>query len=142
MNNTDIPQNVKGYEKMIQRLTRYYKFFRYRFLLLDMLETTDTEKLKSVIFIEGKEDDSEFLRKFLDAYKNNIWGATVSIYSQQMVGDGEKEELRRYIQTVNRAVYGRNNENCSYISQVYMGILDVDKELETQEDRSYVSLKK
>lgn len=74
MNNPDTPQNAKGYEKMIQRLTRYYKFFRYRYLLLDMLETIDTEKLKSVIFIEEKEDDSEFLEKFLDAYKNNIWG--------------------------------------------------------------------
>lgn len=141
MDDTDTSKDVDGYEKMVQRLTRYYKFFRYRFMLLDLLEATDSEKLKSIIFIEEKKDNSVFLEKFMDAYRNNIWGAAVSMYSQQIIDEGEKEELGQYIQTVNDMVYGGNNTNYSYLNQVYMGILDDNKEQETRNNRAYDSLR-
>ena len=141
MKSTDISKDIEGYQKMVQRLTRYHKFFQYRFMLLDLMETTDTKKLKDIIIVE-EQDSQAFLEKFTDTYKNSIWGAAMSVYSRQITEEKERKSLAQYIRKVNRMVFGWENESCSYLYKMYMGVLDEDKDLETWENKSYGSLRK
>lgn len=140
--NTDKTKDIEGYQKMMQRLTRYYKFFRYRFILLDLMETEGTEELEHIVFMREIDKELVSLEYFIDSYKNNIWGAAVSIYARQLTDDSDINALKEYIKEINSRIFEYDNRTSSYLYRVYTGILDERKDLDKFNLDPYASLKK
>ena len=105
-------ENINSKEKYKSKLIRYDKFFKYRKLKLELKE--DCRKIGlSDIYIST--DEQDFNEKFLEKYKYDIWGASVSLIIENIESTQEINELKNYLMNVNTKIYGCNNTESSYI---------------------------
>lgn len=124
-------ENLDTYKS---KLNRYYKFFKYRKLKMDVQKNDQeiTINDKSIII---PINDPRFLDKFLDIYKNDIWGAYISLCIKRNVEKKDVNSLKKYIKEVNKKLFGYNNRTSSYIYKSFKDFLD-------NEDYNYVDVDK
>ena len=97
------------------KLTRYYKFFKYRKLKLDVQRNDEDISINDesiAIPVESK----DFLEKFLDIYKQDVWGAYIALCINSARTEENLGKISKYIEEVNQKVFGGyNNKESSYI---------------------------
>lgn len=96
------------------KLTRYYKFFKYRKLKLDVQKNAERISIKDESIIVPVETE-DFLEKFLNVYKQDIWGAYICLCANNDQTEENLSKIRKYIQQVNEKIFGYNNTRSSYI---------------------------
>lgn len=121
------------------KLNRYYKFFKYRKLKMDMLKNDKDISIndKSIII---PLDDPDFLDKFINIYKNDIWSAYISLCIRRDIQKKDIEKLKKYITSVNRKIFGYKNQTSSYIYKSFNYFFDIDYNFEAVD--KYQTLKK
>lgn len=97
------------------KLTRYYKFFKYRKLRLDVQRNPEKMSIRDesiAIPVESK----DFLEKFLDIYKQDVWGAYIALCINSDRTEDHLIKISKYVEKVNQKVFGGyNNKESSYI---------------------------
>ena len=101
------------------KLVRYFKYFSYRKLKLDMKEIRNIKEVLPEILIQNISE-----QKFIEIYKEGIWEAALAIYINNCEDKEEKEEIRRYIINLNQQILGFSNTETSYIYQVNKSFLE------------------
>lgn len=121
--------NRKSYK---EKLTRYYKFFKYRTIKLK-LKTEDTlnrnifeallEDVSNISLDEGYKvlEQGISTESFFKKYKNDIWGVALSTLISNTIF--EHEEIKKYIRHVIEQVYEEELLACSYIKKMYTDYL-------------------
>lgn len=90
------------------KLTRYYKFFKYRKLKLDVQRNNEEISINDesiAIPVESK----DFLEKFLDIYKQDVWGAYIALCINSDRTEENLGKISKYIEKVNQKVFGGYN---------------------------------
>lgn len=109
-------QNESTYRDELEsyrdKLVRYYKFFSYRKLKLELKEKTEIDDVFHMVADEANEP----LEKFIKHYKEGIWEVALSICKKDSC-DEKKRELRNLILKINRELFGYPNKSSSYIYQ-------------------------
>lgn len=123
----------------VDKLHRYYKFFKFRTIKLKLKSNKNTEKEIITILTNSTDQDLEEDKKgdyydllknkisvnqFFDLYKNDIWPAAVSLLIANEVDEERKEILRKYLNDIIECVYeNKCIENC-YLSEFYKNFLE------------------
>lgn len=124
-NEVDVKEKNK-LESRSKKLSRYYKFFKYRKEKLSLRKSDDITKIKKLVI--QSENDSIDLENFFTCYNDDIWGPAVSILIKDMTDESDIEELKRYLKNLNKRLFGFNNLNSSYIYKMNDGFLDKKQE--------------
>lgn len=110
-------RKLQDLKKFRDRWIRYYKFFEYRSIKMGLRSQQNKDTLKDIIFVDqnGKPD----IIKFMEHYRENIWDAAIAIYSNSLNEHKGKKELGEYINEINTACFGYENQTSSYLYKVY-----------------------
>ena len=109
-------------EAYLKKLPRYYKFFKYRKLKMEVqtkhtgLSITDTSILIPV-------SDPNFEEKFAEAFKQDIWSAYISLCIRNL-DDEDLKWLKKYIYAVNEKLFGTKKCKVSYIEAAFSEFLN------------------
>lgn len=130
----NVSSNDKGY---LEKLIRYYKFFKYREIKLRL--RVEKEPNRNIIeALVGKLDEKEFengyenLKKnvskelFFENYKNDIWQTALSVLISNEIL--EPNMIKEYIKRIMAIAYNSDLKECSYIETAYRDYID-DKAL-------------
>lgn len=138
--NITLDEEIDRYKKFIDRLVRYYKFFSYRCMQMELMETDNLEELENIIY---KDDDTQdLLEWFISAYRNNIWAAAVSLYRRRVVDKKKIKRLKDFILLINKKLFGYDNQDSSYLYKVHIDLFESNKAIEVLEISAYDSMKK
>lgn len=110
----EIKSEQESLEAYKSKLTRYYKFFKYRKLKLDVQRNDETISIDDETIAIPVENDN-FLEDFLEVYKQDIWGAYLGLCIRSNKSKIYLEKLKNYILDVNKRVFGFDNRVSSYI---------------------------
>lgn len=125
-------ESRKGY---LDKLERYYKFFKYRALKLQLrAEENINKEIFKVLVGEKNEDrienknlldmysalDVEISKEdFFEKYKHDIWQVAISMLIRNTIGEDNHANIRTYIKYVMEVAYSKKLSKCSYLSQMY-----------------------
>lgn len=136
-----------------EKLERYYKFFKYREIKLQLKTEKDDsliDRFNVLLNNEKHEEDEniyEALEKikidvklFFDNYKHDIWQAAISLLIANTVQVAEHDKIRIYIKNIINAVYPSEMSKCSFIQKMYTDYL-ASEEVENISN-SYATLEK
>lgn len=112
--NTKDKSEQERLEAYKSKLIRYYKFFKYRKLKLDVQRNDKTISIEDET-IAIPVQKGNFLEEFLDVYKQDIWGAYIGLCIRSIKDKIYLEELKNYILDVNKKVFGFDNQASSYL---------------------------
>lgn len=101
------------------KLIRYYKFFSYRKLKLEMKEKGDVQEVLPEI-AENIGNPSQFV----EMYKEGIWEILLSIRIGTCRNEDEKHNLRNYLEKINKDLLGFSDRSTSYICQANKDFLE------------------
>lgn len=109
------------------KLTRYYKFFKYRMLRMDVQNNAKVKSLEGEpIAIPVESED--FLERFLDVYKQDVWGAYIALCIDSDRREEHLDNIRKYVEEVNQKIFGGyNNKESSYIYTSFKRLLESEK---------------
>ncbi|MDY2795036.1 MAG: hypothetical protein SPG13_07870 [Peptostreptococcus porci] len=130
--------NISYYEKLL----RYYKFFKYRKIKLNLIRNEQNmeysnEKEINDLFEEIRDKTTQ--NEFIDLYKNGIWQVQMSILVNNITRPSAIRRLKKYINKIIKLVYGIEYSNCSYIKKYFSGFI---KNIEIpKESTKYKSLR-
>ena len=102
-------ESLKAY---LDKLPRYRKFFKYRKLKMEVQTRNISLGADENILVQVTEKD--FLKKFADVFKHDIWSAYISMYMNGC-GQEEREACIKYVEQVNEKIFGFSNTESSYI---------------------------
>lgn len=102
-----------------EKLIRYYKFFSYRKLKLEMKENDDVHEILPDLTAE-----IENTSQFVEMYKEGIWEIVLSLRIGTCKNADEKSELREYLCGINEKLFGYSNKKTSYIFQANKDFLE------------------
>lgn len=140
-NSLDKNKEIKDrYKKFFDRLTRYYKFFRYRSTIMELMKTVDLKGLEKIIY--KKEDNLNFVENFISLYKDDIWGVAVYAYRNRITDKKKIDKLKEYILQINKNLFGYDNQSSSYLYKIHDELFSESDTLYISEISIYDSLKK
>lgn len=116
------------------KLSRYFKFFKYRQLRLDIEKSgrnLDFEEFKISL------DDKGFAEKFIELYKQDIWCAYLSLCIKSNTDEKYLDEMRKYIVEVNNKIFGFDNKASSYIYKFFEWFIKGEEELQECTDKYF-----
>ena len=127
-------------ENYIEKLRRYYKFFKYRTQRLELKESSENklEQLKvltgdkNIVSIEtGYEKLNKGLEteQFVTLFKDDIWSTALAMLIENETEENACEKIRKYIKNIISGLYGSGLKNCSYIARYYDGFLKNQEEI-------------
>lgn len=116
------------------KLSRYFKFFKYRKLKLDIEKNDKNLKFEE---IKIPLEDKEFIEKFLELYKQDIWCAYLSLCIKSNMDEKYLNEIRDYIIGVNNKVFGFDNKKSSYIYTSFEWFIRGEDELQECTDKYF-----
>ena len=129
-------ENVEAY---LKKLPRYYKFFKYRKLKMEV-QTKNKGLSISDASILVPVDDKDFLEKFAEVFKQDIWSAYISLGIRSL-GEKEVKWLKKYIKQVNEKLFKSQNAKSSYIAAAFSEFIN-NKESDEKPQNPYESLEK
>lgn len=160
--NNEIKKNDKEKNKdstqksYIEKLNRYYKFFKNRVM---RLRIKTKKEIDSEIFnvllktveknsdLESTENDYKIvsdaninIKNFFDCYSNDVWDVAVSILIKYTTKKEDLIQIKKYLLNIIQEIYGEDLYCCSYIKYWYNDFLS-DNEMENISD-PYETLKR
>lgn len=122
-------------EGYVEKLERYYKFFKYRVLRLRLKTEKGLDKRIFQVLtgkrykeeceagydLLGDEIDAE---DFFNSYKHDIWQAALSVLIANTVDESGHETIRGYIKSVIKTAYSPELTECAYINKMYYDYLN------------------
>ncbi len=117
---------IRSYKKKLQR---YYKFFRYREMLLQYREELNFKNIFEPLiksFLEN-DNDNQIIEKFFKNYNEDIFLTAISFAlkvskkatDKREEKTGEKtEQIKNYVELIDRELFGFKNANSSYLGLV------------------------
>ena len=148
----DEEDDRKSYQ---EKLKRYYKYFKYREIKLQLRQEKSIDKLlfETLVPLENVENNKsnreanyELLNYevtqafFFEEYKNDIWQVAISMLISNSTNDKEHKMIRSYIKRIIKVAYDKDMLECSYIKREYEDYL-TKKDLYEERD-CYLSLKR
>lgn len=128
------PIEKEKIENYRAKLSRYLKFFKYRKLKLDIEKNDENLKFEEIkIALE----DKEFIEKFLELYKEDIWCAYLSLCIKSNIDEKYLDEIRDYIVGVNNKIFGFENKQSSYIYTSFEWFIRGENELQEYTDKYF-----
>ena len=111
-----------------KRLISYYKFFKYRMIMLKLRTNNYTKNDLFKILLNNNIDNNNLNYKslinytfrkedFYDRFQNDIWLNAVRLLIENTIY--EHDIIKQYIKGIINNVYGENMGNCSYISRYF-----------------------
>lgn len=116
------------------KLSRFLKFFRYRKLKSDIEKNDENIKFEE---IKIPLEDKEFIEKFLELYKQDIWCAYLSLCIKSNMDKKYLNEIRDYIVRVNNKIFGFDNKKSSYIYTSFKWFIQKEDELQECTDKYF-----
>ena len=122
-----------------EKLMRYYKFFKYREIKLQLRQEKNIDKFlfETLVPFENtenyeanKETSYELLKRevtqsfFFEEYKNDIWQVAIAMLISNSTSDREHRLIRDYIKRIIKVAYNREMLECSYIQREYEDYLE------------------
>ena len=125
-------KNNIGY---IDKLERYYKYFKYREMKLALKTEKEISKKIFDVLIDDLKDANidEYYNKldggldkenFFEKYKNDIWKVAITLLINNTVYEEQHEHIRKYISSIISDLYGDELLECSYIKKMYQDYLN------------------
>lgn len=166
INEEEIIKDNKNRLTYKQKLERYYKFFKYRKIKLQLKNNNDTElpaelfrslldkssndKINSKKFFELIKNKNDIIseKNFIEIYKNDIWDISLSILIDNTNIEKEHNYIRSYIRTILNQIYGNEMMSCSYINEEFSDYLNnkddaiINNKYSTLSLKAYKQLKK
>lgn len=110
-----------------EKLERYYKFFKYRALKLNLKVKMelDSQIISNVFPSCNPQNIYDTLPKkvtdknFTDLYKNDIWQSAISILISNTISDNDHNKIRTYIRRVIKSIYPKDLSKCSYLQRQF-----------------------
>lgn len=125
-----------------QKLDRYYKFFKYRKLKLQIKNNNEIELPKELFETLSDKLPNDKTNKdglfnliknntdiitidsFINKYKNDIWDIALSILIENTNTEEEYIYIRNYINKIINHIYGNDMMDCSYINKEFSDYLN------------------
>ena len=155
--NTNQPESeIRDTKKFKDRLTRYYKFFKYRKQRLSSMHQPENgsdelykNELKKIIYTaewNTVKENKTLLENFMETYNTDIWDAAAGMY-QIFANEKEIMELRKYLKKIDEICFEERREEFSYLQCTYRELFGnnadaSEEELRILYDDSYKSLKR
>ena len=142
-------EEVNRNDNYIEKLHRYYKFFKYRTQRLELKEKPES-KLEQLKVLTGNEKITTIeegynelkqglmMEEFIPLYKDDIWTIAVTMLIENETCEKKMEEIRDYIKRIIEKLYGSDLCNCAYLKQYYDSFLKNEKEMKRTD--AYTSL--
>ncbi len=136
-------------ENYIEKLHRYYKFFKYRAQRLELKENPEN-KLEQLKVLVGDESITSIqkgykklgqgikVERFVQVYKDDIWTTALAMLIENETGEKERIKIRKYIEEIARTLYGEGLKDSSFILKYYDSFLKNSKEIRKAD--AYVTL--
>ena len=140
-------EDKKYKESYKKKLVRYKKFFKYRYKDLQYREKSDTQSLQKELlydlkFLDDNSDKQNSLSEFFEMYNEDTLGATIGFVLKAMREMGEEYSvLIEKIIKLNRLLFGKNNQNSSYLYVAYKEYIE-RFQYEISEVSAYTTLKR
>lgn len=160
--NNEIKKNNKETNKdstqksYIEKLNRYYKFFKNRVVRLRIKTKKEIDsEIFNVLYktveknsdLESTENDYKIvsdaninIKNFFDCYSNDVWDVAVSILIKYTTKKEDLRQIKKYLLNIIQEIYGEDLYCCSYIKYWYNDFLS-DNEIENISD-PYETLKR
>lgn len=134
--NVDVVDSIEKekIENYRVKLSRYFKFFKYRQLKLDIEKNGQNLEFKE---IKISLEDKGFAEKFIELYKQDIWCAYLSLCIKSNADEKYLDEIRKYIVGVNNKIFGFDNKESSYIYTLFEWFIKGEEELQECTDKYF-----
>lgn len=106
---------VEKLENYRDKLIRYYKYFEYRKIKINLRTDENIEDAERIVYharISGNKISKD---TFIKDYKEGIWEVALSILLKYTRDKKRRQKLRNYLITINETIFKFTNKTSSYL---------------------------